>query len=84
MGENYLKQQMGDNPELLRKVRPNYEMGCKRITPSNHYYPSLKLPNVEVIRSKITEVKDNSIVTEDGEEREIDVKTLISIDYESF
>ncbi len=73
LGKFYLNHQLGHKPELLEKVTPNYEFGCKRITPSNEYYPALSLDHVEVIRSPITQVKENSIVTEDGTENKIDV-----------
>jgi len=75
-GEFYLNRQLGHNPALMEKVKPNYEFGCKRITPSNEYYPALSLPHVEVIRSEITKVKDNSIVTKDGHESKVDVLIL--------
>jgi cation diffusion facilitator CzcD-associated flavoprotein CzcO len=73
LGEYHLRQQVGSNPELMEKLTPNYTFGCKRITPSNEYFPALANPHVEVITSKIKEVKSNSIETEDGKEQKIDV-----------
>lgn len=64
----------------MEKVKPNYEFGCKRITPSNIYYPALALPHVEVVRREITKVKENSIVTEDGKEEKVDVRPLQIMD----
>ena len=64
------------NPELLRKVQPDYSIGCKRILPSNGWYPALGEPNVELVTERIREVRANSILGEDGVEREIDAIIL--------
>ncbi|MFC4375382.1 flavin-containing monooxygenase [Nocardia halotolerans] len=60
------------DPELRKKVTPNYRIGCKRMLISNEYYPALDRDNVDVVTDRIAEVKAGSIVTEDGTEREID------------
>ncbi len=60
------------NPELRKKVTPDYTIGCKRILMSDEYYPALDSANVDVITTGIREVRANSIVTADGEERAID------------
>ena len=39
---------------------------------ANNYYPALAKDNVEVITHGVTEVRENSIVADDGTEREID------------
>jgi cation diffusion facilitator CzcD-associated flavoprotein CzcO len=59
-------------PELRRKLTPDYALGCKRILISNDYYPALERPNVEVITDAIREVKPHGIVTADGRERQVD------------
>ncbi|WP_063047205.1 flavin-containing monooxygenase [Nocardia pseudovaccinii] len=60
------------DPELRKKVTPNFRIGCKRMLISNDYYPALSRPNVDVVTDGIVEVRANSIVTKDGTEREID------------
>ncbi|WP_329413102.1 NAD(P)/FAD-dependent oxidoreductase [Nocardia vinacea] len=60
------------DPELRKKVTPNFRIGCKRMLISNDYYPALSRPNVDVVTDGIAEVRANSIVTKDGTEREID------------
>ncbi|WP_328405609.1 flavin-containing monooxygenase [Nocardia sp. NBC_00403] len=60
------------DPELRAKVTPNFRIGCKRMLISNEYYPALGRGNVDVITDGIAEVRENSIVTKDGTEREID------------
>jgi cation diffusion facilitator CzcD-associated flavoprotein CzcO len=61
-----------DDPELRRKLTPDYRMGCKRILPADEWYPALAQPNVEVITGGVTEIGPNSVVAEDGSEREVD------------
>ena len=60
------------DPELRRKLKPDYRMGCKRILPTDEWYPALTKPNVEVIPSGIAEVRPHSVVASDGTEREVD------------
>ncbi|SDH82501.1 flavin-containing monooxygenase [Pseudomonas panipatensis] len=67
----YIHQQIAD-PELRRKVTPDYTIGCKRVLMSPNYYPALAAPNAEVITVGIREVRAHSIVTADGQEREVD------------
>jgi cation diffusion facilitator CzcD-associated flavoprotein CzcO len=71
MAKRHMRSQISD-PELLEKVTPGYTIGCKRILPSNKWYPALGEPNVELVTSGVQEVKRNSVVDEDGVEREVD------------
>jgi cation diffusion facilitator CzcD-associated flavoprotein CzcO len=71
MGRSHLKRHVPD-PELRRKLTPDYAPGCKRILISNDYLPALAQPNVAVVTDGIAEVREHSIVTADGEEREVD------------
>ncbi|GAC1358474.1 MAG: NAD(P)/FAD-dependent oxidoreductase [Ktedonobacteraceae bacterium] len=57
---------------LRAKLTPHYTLGCKRVLLSDDFYPALAQPNVEVVTERIREVRANSILTEDGIEREVD------------
>jgi cation diffusion facilitator CzcD-associated flavoprotein CzcO len=59
-------------PELRKKVTPDYTIGCKRVLISNDYYPALTRANVDVVTDAIREVREHSIITNDGIERPID------------
>jgi cation diffusion facilitator CzcD-associated flavoprotein CzcO len=61
-----------DDPELRSKVTPDYTIGCKRILPSNRWYPALAADNVELVTGGLAEVRANSVVGPDGVEREVD------------
>jgi cation diffusion facilitator CzcD-associated flavoprotein CzcO len=67
----HMRRQISD-PELLEKVTPGYTIGCKRILPSNRWYPALSQPNVELVTAGVKEVRRRSIVDDDGVEREVD------------
>jgi cation diffusion facilitator CzcD-associated flavoprotein CzcO len=71
MGRQHLRRQVSD-PELRRKLTPNYRIGCKRILLSNDYYPALTRSNVDLVASAVTEVRPHSLVAADGTEHEVD------------
>ncbi|MCW2494819.1 NAD(P)/FAD-dependent oxidoreductase [Jatrophihabitans sp.] len=60
------------DPELRKKVTPNWQIGCKRILISNTWYPMLAQDNVDLVTDGIAEVRPNAIVTKDGTVREVD------------
>jgi cation diffusion facilitator CzcD-associated flavoprotein CzcO len=66
-----LRAQVPD-PALRERLTPRYEIGCKRILPTDEWYPAVTKPNVEVIDQALAEVRPNSVVAADGTEREVD------------
>ncbi len=60
------------DPELRRKLTPDYVMGCKRVLIANDYYPALTRDNVEVDTDGIREVTEHGIVDGNGVEHEVD------------
>ena len=60
------------DPELRRRLTPDYRIGCKRILPSNNWYPALVRDNVELISDGIAEVRPEGIVDGAGELHELD------------
>jgi len=60
------------DPQLREKVTPDYTLGCKRILPSNGYYPALTRDNVDVVAAGVAEVRPNSVVDANGDEHEVD------------
>jgi len=41
------------DPDVAAKLTPTYEIGCKRITPSDNYLPAFNKPNVELVTDSI-------------------------------
>ncbi|HET6287866.1 MAG TPA: NAD(P)/FAD-dependent oxidoreductase, partial [Amycolatopsis sp.] len=60
------------DPELRRKLTPDYTMGCKRVLVSNDYYPALARDNVDVVTEGVKEVREHSVVDGAGVEHEVD------------
>jgi cation diffusion facilitator CzcD-associated flavoprotein CzcO len=61
-----------DDPEVRRKLTPEYPYGCKRPLISNDWYPMFNRPNVELVTEPIDHVTRSSILTVDGRERAVD------------
>ncbi|OHU21547.1 hypothetical protein BKG76_13070 [Mycobacteroides franklinii] len=61
------------DPELVAKLTPNYRIGCNHLLISPFYYPALARSNTELVTNSIAEVRPQSIVTDDGIERNVDV-----------
>lgn len=55
-----------EDPELKKKLTPDYPPGCKRILISDDYYEAIARPNVEVVTSPIARVGEREIVSADG------------------
>jgi cation diffusion facilitator CzcD-associated flavoprotein CzcO len=64
------------DPELLAKVTPTDEVGCKRIMLTDDWYPTLAQPNVGLVTEPIAEVTPRGIRDATGVEREADVLVL--------
>lgn len=60
------------DPELRAKLTPTYAIGCKRILVSDDYLPALARPNVELVTNGIAEIREQSIVDDEGVERFVD------------
>ncbi len=67
----HLERQVPD-PELRARLTPHYSLGCKRILPSNDFYPAMSQPNVRLVTSAITEITPGGLRTADGQEHAVD------------
>jgi cation diffusion facilitator CzcD-associated flavoprotein CzcO len=64
------------DPELRRKLQPNYEVMCKRLILTSGYFEALQKPNAYLITEPIERITEKGIETADGVEREFDVIVL--------
>ncbi|MGH2944165.1 MAG: flavin-containing monooxygenase [Solirubrobacteraceae bacterium] len=71
----HLRRQVRD-PELRRRLTPQFRLGCKRVLLSNDWYPALTRRNVELVTDAIRAVRGRTIVLADGSEREVDTIIL--------
>jgi cation diffusion facilitator CzcD-associated flavoprotein CzcO len=71
LASRHLHRQVRD-PELRRRLTPDFRPGCKRVLLSDDWYPALQQPNVDLVTEKIVEVRPHAVVTADGVQHEVD------------
>ncbi len=64
------------NPDVRKKLTPNYTIGCKRILRSNDFYPVFNRENVALVTEPIDTFTQNGIKTTDGKEHAFDAVIL--------
>ncbi len=70
-GRFQLRRQVRD-PELRRKLTPDYMLGCARTVLADRYYPALGEENVAVVTEGIEEITPEGVRTRDGVLHEVD------------
>jgi cation diffusion facilitator CzcD-associated flavoprotein CzcO len=71
LARSYLERKISD-PELRRKLTPDYPVGCKRPLISRDWFPTLTRPNVRLVTEAIEEITECGVRTADGEEHVVD------------
>ncbi len=70
----YMRDQVGDDPELLEKVLPDYVcLGKRTLQDNGSWLTALKRDDVELITDPIAEIRERSVVCESGAEYPVDV-----------
>jgi cation diffusion facilitator CzcD-associated flavoprotein CzcO len=72
LSRKHMERQVAD-PQLRSTLTPDFTIGCKRIVPSNEWYPALQKSTVTLVPKALSEIRANSVVDSDGVEREVDV-----------
>lgn len=70
--EKHLKKYIKDD-KLRLHMMPDYELGCRRVIPTNTYLPALARSNVNVDISGIERITANGIITKEGKEIKLDI-----------
>ena len=73
---DYIKSQVGDRPDLIEKLIPDYPPMLRRPVVDNSWYKTLTRDNVELVTEGIQRLTENGIETADGTHREIDALIL--------
>ncbi|WEG09888.1 NAD(P)/FAD-dependent oxidoreductase [Microbacterium horticulturae] len=71
LSRRHMESQVPD-PALRPLLTPDFTLGCKRIVPSNEWYPALQKPNVTLVPHALAEIREHSVVGSDGVERDVD------------
>lgn len=61
----HLAGQVAD-PWLRAQLTPKYQLGCKRVLPSDDFYPAISQSNVELVTEPIVRIEPDGVVTQDG------------------
>ena len=69
---NNLERYIADD-ELRRHMMPDYELGCRRVIPTNRYLPALARENVDVDISGIERITPTGVRTRDGKDIPLDI-----------
>jgi len=72
--EKLIRKQIAD-PEIRKKVTPDFEFGCKRVILSDTLYPAYCRDNVSLFdkHNGISEITEKGIISADGVEHELDL-----------
>ena len=60
------------DPELRRKLTPDYAVGCKRMVISGTFYDAIQKPSIDLETAGIARIEARGVVTEDGRLHELD------------
>lgn len=61
------------DPDLRRRLTPNYQTGCKRLIVSDRFYPAIQKDNAHLVDTPIAGIEPGGVRTKDGELHELDV-----------
>ncbi|KAI6082644.1 putative monooxygenase [Hypoxylon rubiginosum] len=59
-------------PGLYETIEPKFTPGCRRLTPGPGYLEALTKDNVELVKTDIAKVTNDSLITKDGREYKVD------------
>lgn len=71
MANGHRENQVTD-PDVMKKVTPDYEIGCKRVLISDVYYPAMQAENVYIEASALEKAESNTLISKDGNAFEVD------------
>ena len=75
-GVRLLMRRQIHHPEMAARLLPDYGLGCKRPTPSNHYLPSFNRDNVDLVTAGIERICPEGVVASDGTLYPVDTLVL--------
>jgi cation diffusion facilitator CzcD-associated flavoprotein CzcO len=60
------------DPEKLKHIIPDYQIGCKRILISNDWYPAINQPNLDLVTDPIEKIDSTGVQTLSGRHYPVD------------
>ena len=71
--EAYIREQLQGDEELIAKCTPSYPPYGKRLLRDNHWYQTVRRPNVSLVTESIERIAPEGVLTCDGKLHEVDV-----------
>ena len=71
--ERHVGKELEGRPDLIEKVTPKYPPYGKRMLMDNHWYATLRRPNVELVTDAIERITETGVLMVDGSFREADL-----------
>ena len=68
-----MRERLGTREDLKDKLIPNWSPGCRRLTPGEGYLEALTRDNVEAIWGEIAEVNETGLLTQAGQQVDVDI-----------
>lgn len=68
-----MTEKLNNDPVLTKKMIPNFNLGCRRMTPGSGYLESLTKENVQVVTESVVRFTKDGLVDETGNEHKVDV-----------
>lgn len=65
-----------ENAETCRKLRPDYDIGCKRVILSDDFYPTFNRHNVDLVDRAVDRVTESGVIDADGRHHQVDTLIL--------
>ena len=69
----YIREELGEDPDLLQKSLPKYPPYGKRILVDNNWFKTLRQDNVKLVTDPIIQIRETSVVSKNGEEYDADI-----------
>ncbi|KAL4957625.1 hypothetical protein BDW69DRAFT_200462 [Aspergillus filifer] len=63
-----MRDRLSKNPHLIEKLIPDYELGCRRLSPGDGYLEAMQAENASFIFDPIARITPKGILTSAGEE----------------
>jgi 4-hydroxyacetophenone monooxygenase len=71
-----IQKKLGDRPDLIAKITPNYPVMGKRILQDSYWYDTLRRDNVDLVTTPIDRIVADGVLTKDGQHHPVDVLVL--------
>jgi cation diffusion facilitator CzcD-associated flavoprotein CzcO len=75
LAHRHRRRQVHD-PLLRAKLKPDYDIGCKRVLLANDFYPVFNESHIELVSDRIARIEADAIIDATGKRRAIDAIVL--------